>query len=429
MGFTKTLRSFPRNFYTVIVMEFFERGSYYGVMSVLSVYLAMSTSEGGLGFSKEDIGLIQSVTVFLVYFFPVFSGAIVGRFGYKKMFATAFILMSLGYAITSSVTSYPFVFAALILMTIGSGLFKPLVAGTISKNTTPENNSLGFGMYYWSVNLGAFLFPLFLIPWFIGFGWNYIFVMAAIGTGWLFFLNLSAFREVRTNEKVKSLSKTFAEMITVILDYRFIILVLIYSLFWVMYYQMYTTVLYFVKDIVDMSSVNTGVNRILSVFVANPHWEFEVLHVTVVNAGMIILFQLIVSALVKNMKPLKTMIAGILISSIGMASFGLFTGGWMFLIGCAIFTIGEMIVHPKFIAYIGLIAPSDKKALYQGYAFLSIALGGFIAGLLGANLYILFVESNNDPASFWFIFAGIGLFAVSLLVFYNRLFGKKGSAV
>lgn len=45
-------KSFPRNFWTAIVMEFFERGSYYGVMSVLSVYLVTSVGDGGLGFSK-----------------------------------------------------------------------------------------------------------------------------------------------------------------------------------------------------------------------------------------------------------------------------------------------------------------------------------------------------------------------------------------
>ncbi|HPO62880.1 MAG TPA: hypothetical protein PK762_07330, partial [Candidatus Kapabacteria bacterium] len=42
------IKSFPFNYWLVIIFEFFERGSYYGVMSFLSIYL---TSE--LGFSKE----------------------------------------------------------------------------------------------------------------------------------------------------------------------------------------------------------------------------------------------------------------------------------------------------------------------------------------------------------------------------------------
>ncbi len=40
---------FPRNFWVVIFMEFFERGSYYGLMSVLAVYLGDTARGGALG--------------------------------------------------------------------------------------------------------------------------------------------------------------------------------------------------------------------------------------------------------------------------------------------------------------------------------------------------------------------------------------------
>lgn len=77
------IKSFPRNFWVVITMEFFERGSFYGVMSILSVYLVLSVAEGGLGFSKESVGVINSVTRPLLYLLPILSGAIADRFGYK----------------------------------------------------------------------------------------------------------------------------------------------------------------------------------------------------------------------------------------------------------------------------------------------------------------------------------------------------------
>ena len=79
------IKSFPLNYWVVIMMEFFERGSYYGVMSVLSVYLALSVKEGGLGFSKESIGVIKSTITPLLYFLPILSGALAARFGYKKI--------------------------------------------------------------------------------------------------------------------------------------------------------------------------------------------------------------------------------------------------------------------------------------------------------------------------------------------------------
>jgi MFS family permease len=84
------VKSFPRSFWTVITMEFFERGSYYGVMSVLSVYLVMSIPEGGLGFSKESVGAIKSTITPLLYFLPILAGALADRFGYRRTLMMAF---------------------------------------------------------------------------------------------------------------------------------------------------------------------------------------------------------------------------------------------------------------------------------------------------------------------------------------------------
>ena len=425
MSLFKTLRSFPRNFYTVIVMEFFERGSYYGVMSVLSVYLALSVKEGGLGFSKESIGVIKSTITPLLYFLPILSGALAARFGYKKILSLAFVLMSSGYALSSTVTSYNMIFICLLLMAVGAGLFKPLIAGTIAKNTDESNSSLGFGIYYWSINLGAFIFPLILIPWMKSLGWSYIFIMAAVGTSWLFFLILFLFKEDKKSEKQKSIGNTLLEMIMVIANVRFIILIVIYSLFWVMYFQMYDSVLWYVTEKVDMSAVNSAVNSFLSLFVENPQWRFDAEHVTVVNAGVIILLQIFISAILKKTKPLPTMMVGILFGSVGMAILAFSTQGWVFLMGCIVFTLGEMTAHPKFISYVGLIAPADKKALYQGYAFLYGVIGSGIGGILGAKLYVYNVEQNNNPSALWLTFSMIGVISVLLLFSYNFFFNRK----
>src|SRR3989339_1514605 len=122
------IKSFPRNFWTVIVMEFFERGSYYGVMSVLSVYLVLSIDEGGLGFSKESVGIIKSTITPLLYLLPILSGALADRFGYRKTLFFAFTVMSIGYFLTSISTSYGLVFASLLLMVTGAGFFKPIIS-------------------------------------------------------------------------------------------------------------------------------------------------------------------------------------------------------------------------------------------------------------------------------------------------------------
>ena len=189
------IRSFNRNFWTVITMEFFERGSYYGVMSVLSVYLVLSIDKGGLGFSKESVGIIKSTITPLLYLLPIISGAIGDRFGYRKVLMFSFIFMSIGYFLTSISASYEMVFLSLIVVVLGAGFFKPLITGTIARETNETNSSLGFGVYYWSINLGAFLFPLVLVPVLKNLSWSYIFIMASVCTGSLLLLNFFVFRE------------------------------------------------------------------------------------------------------------------------------------------------------------------------------------------------------------------------------------------
>jgi proton-dependent oligopeptide transporter, POT family len=419
------LKSFPRNFWVVIIMEFFERGSYYGVMSVLSVYLVLGIAEGGLGFSKESVGVINSVTRPLLYLLPILSGAIADRFGYKKTLLFAFVVMSIGYFLTSLATAYALVFMSLLFMTLGAGFFKPVISGTIARNTNESNSSLGFGIYYWSINLGAFIFPLILVPMLKSISWSLIFVMAAIGTGWLIFLNIFAYKEPEKPETSKKILDALKGIILVLKDFRFILMIVIYSGFWILYFQMFDTVLWYLKDYMDMTPINELVNGFLGLFMNNPDWKFDAEHVTVINALTIILLQLIVSNIVKNKKALPTMIVGITMGTIGMAILAISTYAWVFMAGIIIFSIGEMTTHPKFISYIGLIAPEDKKALYLGYSFLYGVIGSGIGGILGANLYVHFVDKLKAPSTLWLIFSGIGVITIIGLLLYNKYLAPK----
>jgi proton-dependent oligopeptide transporter, POT family len=419
------ISSFPKNYWTVITMEFFERGSYYGVMSVLSVYLITAVNHGGLGFSKEGVGIIKSTITPLLYILPILSGAIAERFGYRKVLMGAFMVMSLGYLLTGMATSYAAVFSSLLLMAVGAGFFKPIISGTIARSTNEDNSSLGFGIFYWVINLGAFLVPLIIIPILKEISYTYIFYMAAIATGSMLILNLFLYKEPERKVSTKSIGTVLKEALMVLHDYRFISLIAIYSCFWILYFQMFDTVLYYVRDYVDATSLNQVINKFLALFVDNPTWKFDVEHVTVVNAGAIICLQLIISAIVKKWKPLPTMITGISIATLGMIIFAISTNIWFFIVGTIVFSIGEMTAHPKFLSYVGLVAPEDKKALYLGYSFLYGVIGSGIGGILGALLYVHFVDELHSPTTLWLIFSGIGVMTIIGLVLYNKFLAVK----
>ncbi len=414
-------RSFSKNYWTVIVMEFFERGSYYGMMSILSVYMVDQ-----LNYSKESVGVIKSTIQPLLYILPILAGAIGDRFGYKKTLTFAFIFLGLGYFLTSQTTEYSMVFASLVIMGVGAGAFKPMISGTIARETDQSNSTIGFGIFYWSINLGAFLFPLILVPYIKNaFGWQYVMLASAIGTTAMLIPTLFIYKEPKKPASTKNFAEVLKGMVMVLSDVRFIALIVIYSGFWILYFQMFDSVLWYVQKYVDATSLNNGVNGLFAVVGINLNWKFDIEHVTVINAGTIILLQIVVSSIVKNTKALPTMIVGITMGTMGMAVLAISANIWVFMIGIIIFSIGEMTAHPKFISYVGLIAPEDKKALYLGYAFLYGVLGSGIGGILGANLYVHFVDNLNQPGTLWLVFSMIGVATIIGLLLYNKFLAPK----
>jgi POT family proton-dependent oligopeptide transporter len=91
------LRSFPGVFWIANVMELFERAAYYGLNSVLAIYLTDSVQRGGLGFSEQSVGFLQSLIYAFTYVVPVLGGALADRYGYRRMLLVAFSLLSCGY--------------------------------------------------------------------------------------------------------------------------------------------------------------------------------------------------------------------------------------------------------------------------------------------------------------------------------------------
>ncbi|MBL7068038.1 MAG: MFS transporter, partial [Candidatus Marinimicrobia bacterium] len=90
-----------------------------------------------------------------------------------------------------------------------------------------------------------------------------------------------------------------------------------------------------------------------------------------------------------------------------------------------IFSIGEMTAHPKFISYIGLTAPKERLATFMGYIFLYGVIGSSVGAIVGAKLYVHFVDTLNQPRTLWLIFSMIGVITIISLFFYNKFLTPK----
>src|SRR5512140_2067926 len=104
------IRSFPAVFWVSNVMELFERAAYYGMNSVLAIYLSNSVDRGGLGFSEESVGFLQSLIYALTYVVPILGGALADRYGYRRVLMVAFSLLTAGYFASGQVSGYGMVF-------------------------------------------------------------------------------------------------------------------------------------------------------------------------------------------------------------------------------------------------------------------------------------------------------------------------------
>jgi len=421
--------AFPSTFWVANVMELFERAAYYGMNSVLAVYLTANVAEGGLGFSELSVGFLQSIVYAATYVLPILGGALADRYGYRRMLLVAFSLLTAGYFAAGYASTYALVFLALLVMATGSGLFKPIISGTIARTTDESNSAFGFGIYYWMINLGAFLAPL-VVSVLKGFSWQYVFVASALYTGLMLLPTAFVFRDPPRPESRKTLSQVLLGALEVLSDARFVLMIVVYSGFWILYFQNFGSVLWYLRDFVDRAPVSEAVTGLFRRLGLDWRFEFDAEHVTVINAGTIILLQVFISRLVKKWPPLPTMITGMACGAVGFLLLASSHNAWIFILGIAVFSIGEMTAHPKYYSYVGLVAPQDRKAVYMGYAFLYGVFGSLLGSSLGGFLYERMLkpvigtpEAPQRTRAFWLLFAVLDVLAAVALVVFNRMFG------
>ena len=422
------VRSYTRSFWIANVMELFERAAYYGLNSVLAIYLTDAVAKGGLGFTEQSVGFLQGLIYACTYILPILGGALADRYGYRRMLMIAFSLLATGYFLSGQMSGYGAVFTSLLIMATGSGLFKPIISGTIARTTTEENSGFGFGIYYWMINLGAFLAPL-VVSLLKGFSWNYVFIASSLYCALMLLPTVFLYRDPPRPENTKTVRAVLSGAAEVLGDARFMLMIFTYSGFWILYFQNFGSILWFLRDFINPEPVNAFFASI------GIPLQFDAEHVTVINAGTIILLQVVVSRLVKNVPPLRAMVIGIFIGVIGFVCLSFATTVWIFILGIAVFSIGEMTAHPKYYSYVGLVAPQDRKAVYMGYAFLYGVVGSLLGSNLGGVMYEAmlkpFVGKEGAAAEFqvfWLIFAGLGLIAMTGLILYNRYFAQDTPA-
>src|SRR5580700_11317014 len=191
----------PRGLTFLFTTEMWERFSYYGMRSLLVLYITKylllgRRAEGTLGLSGLKNGLeavfgpldvqplssqIYGLYTALVYLTPIFGGLLADRvLGQRRTVIIGAILMAIGHFLMAVEQLFLFALGALIL---GNGAFKPNISTQVGGLYAPGDprRDRAFSIFYVGINVGAFLAPLVCGTLGEMLGWHYGFAAAGVG--------------------------------------------------------------------------------------------------------------------------------------------------------------------------------------------------------------------------------------------------------
>jgi POT family proton-dependent oligopeptide transporter len=187
----------PKGLGYLAFTEAWERFSYYGMQSLLVLYLAKYLLLPGhvenvafLGSFRRLYGDLEGAALAsaifgtyaaLVYFTPMLGGLIADRWlGKRRAVIAGALSMALGHFLMAFEASFLFALLALI---IGSGLFKANLASQIASLYKPDDlrRADAFQIYYLAINAGVIAAPLIAGTLGEAIGWHWGFGAAGVG--------------------------------------------------------------------------------------------------------------------------------------------------------------------------------------------------------------------------------------------------------
>ena len=366
-------------------MELFERLAYYGMVLVLGIYLVQH-----IGIRPDVYGVVYGVSTAALYFLPLLAGALADRFGYKPALIVAFATLTGGYTLLGSTRSFPLICAALGLIAIGGSIVKPTVSGTVTR-TTEEGSTrpVGFGLYYMMVNAGGLIGPVVAAQVRNRTEFRYVFWVSAGACALMLVQALVAFREPVTADERRGgrgIGRVLADMVLVLGNWRFVLLLVIFSGFWGMIEVLYAFMPLYVQSFTDLLAVEAAVDRVVPLTRWAGHWLNPEVFVSL-DALLIVILQAPISAATRRWNTLTAMLVGTGIGALAWIAPACSPAALVVALGIFVWSIGEMVCSARFFEYCGSVAPPDQVAVYLGYSFFSIFLANLYAPPWAGLLY------------------------------------------
>jgi hypothetical protein len=244
----------------------------------------------------------------------------------------------------------------------------------------------------------------------------------------MFVQALVAFREPVTAEERragKNFGRVLADMLLVLGNWRFVLLLVIFSGFWGMIEVLFAFMPLYLQNFTDLLAVEAAIDRAVPLTRWVGHWLNPEVFISL-DALLIVLLQAPISAATRRLRTLTAMLVGTGVSTLAWVAPALSPAAAVVALGICVWSVGEMICSARFFEYCGTIAPPDQVAVYLGYSFFSIFLANLYAPPWAGFLYQRFVTDRvaaHVAPQFIPFFGGVmlmGALAVLGLALYGR---------
>ena len=399
---------FEPAFWVANISEIFERLAYYGAFSSLANYLHES-----LSIPTEQTGSLTGLFGGMVWFLAILGGAVADRLGFRRALSLAYLILACAYfllgslgaawmaRVRSAVPLLGLLTVILILPALGISMVKPSVVGTVARASKDNVRSIGYSIYYTLVNIGGAAGP-YIASWaHRRLGVENVFRVSALSVLLMFVAVLLFFREPR--RAGESQSATLAEagrnFLTVLTNVRFLVFLLIFSGFWVVYWQGFIVLPLYIHAQIDA------------------HADVELLLVT--GPMTVICLQFLVTYLTQKIPTFTAITLGTLISALAWLIVASRPALWAAAASIFVLSLGEIVLSPRYYEYISRLAPPGQQGTYMGFAFVPIGIGSLAGGWVGGRLMHHFSEVAQRPARVWWAISGIGILTTLLMWLYH----------
>jgi proton-dependent oligopeptide transporter, POT family len=417
---------FPIVFWTANTIEVLERFAYYGIYFGFGIYMT------SLGYSRSQLGIVQSLFLMLSYVTPVVSGTFADRYGFKKVLIVSYLAYLPSILLLIFTKSFSGIVLTMLSIGLAAGIFKPLISGTVRAVTDKTNKTLGFGIFYAMVNVGGSLGPL-LLGQLRAISWDYAYMAAAAAIVVMLLVTVFFYKEPPRAIEGATLGQKLRDIGTALADVKFAaFLVLLGLFFWLPFWAFFNLCALYVDSDIDTVRLYEALAGVFGTGFAGrlSHVGTDgvrrVLGETISHTGWIIMFlQVVVSGYLEKRKALPSFMSGLGVAALGFLVLGharVSLAPLVFL-GIFLFAVGEMVASPRIQEYITWIAPKEKAGLYMGSNFLAVGIGGATSGVTYTTLYG-HVKELGHPEYVWYVLAAHSVLAIVVLNVFIKVWGE-----